>query len=145
MSVGDPVPIVGITAADRTRAPDGTGGTVSLSFVSNASAPVRRQLTVSARDQDVVVRDLDVPSGASSLTFAIPAGLPAVRVRLSDDSLRRDDEVVLAEPRPRTVAIENRLPDGRGRSALVQAVDACLLYTSPNPRDRTRSRMPSSA
>ena len=23
--------------------------------------------------------------------------------------------------------------------------DACLLYTSPSPRDRTRSRMPSSA
>jgi hypothetical protein len=130
VSVGEPVTNVGITAADRTRAPDGTGGTVSLSFVSNASAPVRRQLTVSARDQDVVVRDLDVPSGASSLTFAIPAGLPAVRVRLSDDSLRRDDEVVLAEPRPRTVAIENRLPDGRGRSALVQAVDALSGVTA---------------
>ena len=28
---------------------------------------------------------------------------------------------------------------GRGRSAI------CLLYTSPSPRDRTRSRMPSSA
>ena len=25
------------------------------------------------------------------------------------------------------------------------AVKACLLYTSPSPRDRTRSRMPSSA
>ena len=24
-------------------------------------------------------------------------------------------------------------------------VDSCLLYTSPSPRDRTRSRMPSSA
>ena len=24
-------------------------------------------------------------------------------------------------------------------------IDACLLYTSPSPRDRTRSRMPSSA
>ena len=24
-------------------------------------------------------------------------------------------------------------------------VDGCLLYTSPSPRDRTRSRMPSSA
>ena len=26
-----------------------------------------------------------------------------------------------------------------------QGYDACLLYTSPSPRDRTRSRMPSSA
>ena len=25
------------------------------------------------------------------------------------------------------------------------SVDTCLLYTSPSPRDRTRSRMPSSA
>ena len=26
-----------------------------------------------------------------------------------------------------------------------EMLDACLLYTSPSPRDRTRSRMPSSA
>ena len=26
-----------------------------------------------------------------------------------------------------------------------QAYQSCLLYTSPSPRDRTRSRMPSSA
>ena len=30
-------------------------------------------------------------------------------------------------------------------SAAVQPSDGCLLYTSPSPRDRTRSRMPSSA
>ena len=28
---------------------------------------------------------------------------------------------------------------------LVESVRNCLLYTSPSPRDRTRSRMPSSA
>ena len=28
---------------------------------------------------------------------------------------------------------------------LVQLNQGCLLYTSPSPRDRTRSRMPSSA
>ena len=27
----------------------------------------------------------------------------------------------------------------------VEILKACLLYTSPSPRDRTRSRMPSSA
>ena len=26
-----------------------------------------------------------------------------------------------------------------------RVMDSCLLYTSPSPRDRTRSRMPSSA
>ena len=29
--------------------------------------------------------------------------------------------------------------------AAVDAITSCLLYTSPSPRDRTRSRMPSSA
>ena len=28
---------------------------------------------------------------------------------------------------------------------LIDKEDSCLLYTSPSPRDRTRSRMPSSA
>ena len=31
-----------------------------------------------------------------------------------------------------------------GRAAVI-VPDGCLLYTSPSPRDRTRSRMPSSA
>ena len=50
----------------------------------------------------------------------------------------------------------NKLPIGPGIKFLlpfgidrVQTVDTrtkvCLLYTSPSPRDRTRSRMPSSA
>ena len=32
-----------------------------------------------------------------------------------------------------------------GANETAVAIDACLLYTSPSPRDRTRSRMPSSA
>eukprot|EP00656_Telonema_subtile_P000403 TRINITY_DN10186_c0_g1_i2.p1 TRINITY_DN10186_c0_g1~~TRINITY_DN10186_c0_g1_i2.p1 ORF type:complete len:383 (+),score=89.35 TRINITY_DN10186_c0_g1_i2:150-1298(+) len=36
--------------------------------------------------------------------------------------------------------------DGRAvRGPLSRALQTCLLYTSPSPRDRTRSRMPSSA
>ena len=41
---------------------------------------------------------------------------------------------------------------GAGKSTLLRATNnlvkptkGCLLYTSPSPRDRTRSRMPSSA
>ena len=45
-------------------------------------------------------------------------------------------------------------PNGSGKSTLssviagsedYEVVKGCLLYTSPSPRDRTRSRMPSSA
>ena len=39
--------------------------------------------------------------------------------------------------------------NGAGKSTLIKvlcgAVIPCLLYTSPSPRDRVRSRMPSSA
>ena len=37
------------------------------------------------------------------------------------------------------------LKNAAGEEMLWQADPACLLYTSPSPRDRTRSRMPSSA
>ena len=40
-------------------------------------------------------------------------------------------------------------PLGHGREEIIEAITkqlkTCLLYTSPSPRDRTRSRMPSSA
>ena len=35
--------------------------------------------------------------------------------------------------------------EGKRSGAYVGGVYGCLLYTSPSPRDRTRSRMPSSA
>ena len=34
---------------------------------------------------------------------------------------------------------------GKPRFAIVAACNACLLYTSPSPRDLSTSRMPSSA
>src|SRR5665811_1353632 len=45
-----------------------------------------------------------------------------------------------------TVFLEHRLPKGEmhHRGTLVDPSKVCLLYTSPSPRDRTRSRMPSS-
>ena len=34
---------------------------------------------------------------------------------------------------------------GPDQPVILQLLEICLLYTSPSPRDRTRSRMPSSA
>ena len=42
-----------------------------------------------------------------------------------------------------TVSFET--PDGQSTSVEVVRVSCCLLYTSPSPRDRQKSRMPSSA
>ena len=37
------------------------------------------------------------------------------------------------------------VPTGISHPIIITDIDGCLLYTSPSPRDRTRSRMPSSA
>jgi len=42
-------------------------------------------------------------------------------------------------------AARDRVPDAIAALNFDERINACLLYTSPSPRDRTRSRMPSSA
>ena len=37
------------------------------------------------------------------------------------------------------------IAQGLPETVTIEHVECCLLYTSPSPRDRTRSRMPSSA
>ena len=44
-----------------------------------------------------------------------------------------------------TIEVERSLKVLDGAVAVFDSVAGCLLYTSPSPRDRTRSRMPSSA
>ena len=39
----------------------------------------------------------------------------------------------------------NTIEDEEKRADSFEILKFCLLYTSPSPRDRTRSRMPSSA
>ncbi len=48
---------------------------------------------------------------------------------LSNDTLQRDNEVTLVEPRPQIVSVENRLPDGRGHDALDRALRALAGVT----------------
>jgi [citrate (pro-3S)-lyase] ligase len=64
------------------------------------------------------------------------------------------DYLALLESRKRDAdhagaIVMNANPFTKGHLYLVETaaaqVDVCLLYTSPSPRDRTRSRMPSSA
>ena len=40
---------------------------------------------------------------------------------------------------------EKEAPDAEAYEVTIDSPGGCLLYTSPSPRDRTRSRMPSSA
>ena len=41
--------------------------------------------------------------------------------------------------------IISNYPEGKQQSAVMALLYICLLYTSPSPRDRQKSRMPSSA
>ena len=43
------------------------------------------------------------------------------------------------------VGLESRSKENPGCWESYTDITVCLLYTSPSPRDRTRSRMPSSA
>ena len=67
------------------------------------------------------------------------AGWDAVEIEVD-----RNIAATLAEMKPARVF--NALHGQIGEDGNIQGLlNICLLYTSPSPRDRTRSRMPSSA
>src|SRR5664280_1336983 len=86
-------------------------------------------------ERGVPLRRMSGPSGSGEdppMTDLPPAVVTAMRLirRLGVEFVRRYHRLeVLPQIEP--------FPD--------EPVVACLLYTSPSPRDRTRSRMPSSA
>ena len=62
------------------------------------------------------------------------------------DFLRRADEEQSAElPPVLSTELRNRILSYTDYDNIITAIYLCLLYTSPSPRDRQKSRMPSSA
>ena len=59
--------------------------------------------------------------------------IPSIRVRTTLPG---------ASPEEAEVQVSQRLEEAVNT---IEGLNDCLLYTSPSPRDRTRSRMPSSA
>ena len=53
--------------------------------------------------------------------------------------------VIMNEAEKQIDQIIDMLLDETYKELKIELSDDCLLYTSPSPRDRTRSRMPSSA
>ena len=62
------------------------------------------------------------------------------RIRLSDNEMKAVKSIQETFQLRSTVAVL-----GFSVRTLSEMIKDCLLYTSPNPRDRTTSRMPSSA
>ena len=71
----------------------------------------------------------------------LPATFAAAQTSMSADDMLRSNELVMDALMQRI----QRINDVSDRQTLIVEHMNCLLYTSPSPRDRTRSRMPSSA
>ena len=83
-------------------------------------------------------------AGAAPSSAEVAGGADAyVRIRLESPAvLSRGDRFILrAYSPPVTIAGQ---PDASAIEACLSGI-RCLLYTSPSPRDRQKSRMPSSA
>jgi len=125
LSVGEPLSNIGIISAQRTLTPSEGRGTISLTLGNFSKEAAKRSLRLVANQdggKEILVKDLEVPPGTSSINLPIPTGLPAITASLSSDALLRDNDVTLVEPRPQIVGVENRLPEGRARDALARAL-----------------------
>ena len=69
-----------------------------------------------------------------------PMGM--ARIPGTDEVVIVDNNWSLTAVNPGSIA---RLPLFGANAGIIEILRDCLLYTSPSPRDRTRSRMPSSA
>ena len=112
-----------------------SAGDVTFS-ATNGSAT----LTVSDTAHGAVAEDFVTFSGAVSLGGNITATVLNQEYQISG-VINDNSYTVVAKDTSGASVDANSSDTGNGGSSIV----GCLLYTSPSPRDRTRSRMPSSA
>ena len=102
-------------------------------------AGVVRQVADDLSEMSDIMRDAPSTTTASEFAGVIQA--------LSQELVQAADELKIDGPRPAHEGLSEarKRPLKRDRDAFDRNTRICLLYTSPSPRDRTRSRMPSSA
>ena len=93
-------------------------------------------------DADGIVNDLDLDSDNDGISDLVESGASQLAI---DADFNSDGTVTLAESQ----AIAGGSGDDTDNDGLMDVFAAttgtCLLYTSPSPRDKRQSRMPSSA
>ena len=84
------------------------------------------------------------PEKRERITEQLPESDRAVLLKLleSDAELESDDDFLQPVTLPESTDIQT--PELENTATLSES-GTCLLYTSPSPRDRQKSRMPSSA
>ena len=86
-----------------------------------------------------LTKDENVPGYQNVLTQAL-GSKEKLKIQTKDFQLTSGDVVFLC-----TDGVYNEIGDEYLKNKLMDGVTACLLYTSPSPRDQRGSRMPSSA
>jgi Ca-activated chloride channel homolog len=144
-ATGVPLANIGIVDAHRSVNEDTKQGALSLTVRNYSDAAARRVLVVStvvsglsrpkdaASDKQLLTRNVDVPPGTSNISIPLRAATPPIRASLSDDALLSDNGVVMVEPRPQIVAVDDRLKEGRGKAALEKALGALAGVVQGSP------------
>ena len=86
-------------------------------------------------------KPVELPSGVSA---SVSGQTIEVKGPKATRSFTATDDVTITV-QENNVSVEPRGKSKRARQQWGMSRTICLLYTSPSPRDRTRSRMPSSA
>ena len=86
-------------------------------------------------------------SKLSIRTIALVLCVGLISCSIENSSSAKLGEVAKKFQKNGNLIIDKAMSDTEGYERLGEMLDTfgCLLYTSPSPRDRTRSRMPSSA
>ena len=113
----------------------GVGNMTFLRTAVNSQRKARGEDEISATDFLKQVRER-----AKSLQIDTEMLKRPVNVGFSGGEKKRNEILQMAMLEPRMCIL-----DETDSGLDVDAMKFCLLYTSPSPRDRTRSRMPSSA
>jgi len=97
--------------------------------------------------------DGPINNSDSFTTSTLSEGTHTISFRVQDNEglwSQQVTQILIVGTIPTEITIDNRDPETSqtgtwSTSGASDPYGACLLYTSPSPRDRTRSRMPSSA
>ena len=96
-------------------------------------------------DKDVLLtRPLDDGGKNYELTHLVPPSASDINIALGAPALNEQGLIEITAEDFEGIAIET-VSSGSDGTVLTPAIDTCLLYTSPSPRDQRGSRMPSSA
>ena len=144
LNLDTPVPSAGNTRVIYLRYANAADLLTILSGVSAGQA----QIGTGGGDGDAGGNTAQAPAPSVDANGApVPqTGVPtASLVRRATQQNDRPNVDIQADEDTNALIITAPPDEMRSILAVIEQLDICLLYTSPSPRDRTRSRMPSSA